>query len=62
MKKQYVQPMMEVETMDMELPIAASMDMKPASSGTLDGDEDFLSKDRNIFSRDHNIFDDDLAW
>lgn len=55
MKKQYVQPMMEVETMDMELPIATSMDVKSASSSTLDGDEDFLSKDRNIF-------DDDPAW
>ena len=49
MKQQYIQPMMEVETIAAELPISTSrmsVDSNPANS--ID-DGEFLSKDRNIF-------------
>ena len=52
MKKQYIQPMMEVETIAAELPISTSrMSVDSNSANSIDEGE-FLSKDRNIFGFD----------
>ena len=57
MKKQYIQPMMTVETIETELPISTSARMAVDNNPDNSIDEDeFLSKDRNIFGLD-NCYD-----
>ena len=53
MKKQYVQPAMEVETIATELPISTSIKMTVDSNSANSIDEgEFLSKGRNVFDFD----------
>ena len=52
MKKEYVKPMMEQETMETELPIANSMRVNSSSDSTLDNAEEFLGKSRDAWGFD----------
>lgn len=53
MKKQYVEPKMEVEMIETELPIAQSPMI-------VDSDPDNMLSEEEIFVKDRNIFDLDF--